>query len=212
MTTGASVQLQYYKGLARAAAHMGTAHTQYRGGPSDPLASANALGTLNASFNIAGKYSGQTKTEQPLWQVIADATQLQIGDYLVGNATWCVVMMDQLLPPLAIRCPHLLTFTRPAVTTGVGALGYAADVAATETSVAANVPAYLDVKTLRGSPPTKLPGDAALRSFVEAFVYLPDGTLKDRDVATDENGRRYQVTVGNFSLTGYTLMLEVLEA
>lgn len=206
---GATLQTRLYAGLAKAAAHIGTAHDQYRGTPTNPLQAANKIATLQASANINGQYSGQVKAEQPYWQVIADGAALQIGDYLVGAHTYAVVALDALLPPLSLRCPHTVTITRPGAPAGVGTQPYGAPT--TTTTVATNVPAYVLLKTERGAQPAKLPGDAALRAFYDVLLWLPANTVQSRDLVSDGT-HRYQVTAAQWSLLGYTLLCERLEA
>lgn len=207
---GTTLQARIYAGMARAAKHIGTPHDQYRGTPTNPLQAANKIAILNASVNINGSYIGQVKTEQLYWQIIADGAALQIGDYLVGAHTCVVVAMDALLPPLALRCPDRISITRPASQTGVGAQPYGAPLSTS--AVATNLPCYINLKRETGRPETRLPGDAGLRGFFAAACWLPDGMIHDRDLLTDQNGNRYQVTAANHGLLGYELLCERLEA
>jgi hypothetical protein len=218
--TGAGVQALISQGLGVAAQSIGSPHAQFR--PSgatvlDPLNAGNNIGTLNALFTLQGgmkpsAWTAQTKAEQPYWQIIANLSALQIGDCLVDTHTYCVVALDALMVPLALRCPHSVTVTRPTIDTEYGARPYNAINTRAETVVATNVPAYIQAKTFRGTPPTKLPDDTGLNAYYEVSLWLPDGTIQPRDFLTDDNGRRFHVTGGPFSLLGYTLLCELLEA
>lgn len=206
---GALLQQKLVNGRARAASQIGTSHNQYRGTPTNPLAPASLIGSVQASFNINGAYKGQSSADQLYWQVINSGT-IQIGDYLVGTHTWCIVAIDQLLPPIALRCTDSLTFSRPAAAAQVGALSY--QTVAAQAIYATSVPGYLSAKKETGRPATALPGDADLRAFYSAAFYLPAGSVEERDIVTDGNGARYQVVAATAGLLGYNALLERMQA
>jgi hypothetical protein len=164
----ATLQARIYKGYGKAAIRIGPTYSQYRSASSvNPIQSANLLGTLNASFNINGAYTGQTKANQLYWQIIADATGFQIGDYLVGPATYCVLTLDSILPPIALRCTQTLSFFRPTINQGAGLQPYPNPEMGT--AYAQGIPGALGVKKETGRPDAQLPTDNALRSFYSAF-------------------------------------------
>lgn len=207
----ARIQHLIYAGYGKAAIRIGPTYSQYRSASHlNPIQSANLVATLPASFNIGGAYTGQNKANQLYWQIIADATGFQLGDYLVGPATYCVVALDSILPPIALRCTQTLSFSRPAINQSAGLQPYPRP--EIDTAYATSIPGVLNVKKETGRPTAGLPGDNALRTFYSAFFYLPDGVVQERDQATDENGNNYQVISAQFGLFGYEALFELVEA
>lgn len=207
----ATLQARIYAGYSKAAQRIGTSHAHYRPATiSNPLASGNQIGTLLSNFNIRGGYSGQSVANQLYWQIIADGAQLQVGDYLVADHTYCVLALDHLLPPIALRCTQVLTFSRETVNQDAGLQSYS-DLSG-QAAYAQSVPGVINVKKETGKPTTGLPGDNALRTFYSAFFYLPDGLVQTRDQVIDQNNVRYQVVSCSSGLLGYEALLELLEA
>jgi hypothetical protein len=207
----ARIQQLIYAGYGKAAIRIGPPHNVYR--PQsfiDPIQDANLVTTITASFNINGSYKGQTKSNQLYWQIIADASQLQVGDYMVGTDTYVVLALDSLLPPIALRCTQSLTFFRPSINDQPGVQPYPNPEMGT--AYAVNIPGALGIKKETGRPSADLPTDNALRAFYSAFFYLPDGTVETRDQITDENGDNYQVVSAQSGLFGYETLLELVEA
>lgn len=207
---GARIQQRIDRGLAIAARHIGTPYDLYRPiGIDNPLQPSNRIDTLQASFNIGGKYTGQGKANQLYWQVIAggqEAPPLVINDYLIGDATYVVVARDQLLPPIALKCTASLTFSRVTPDTSIGRRSYQAPVP--QVPYASGIPAAMNIKRESGKPSGDLPADIALRDFYAAFFCLPDGVVQIRDTAVDENGWNYQVTAVSTGLLGTEALLE----
>jgi hypothetical protein len=173
---------------------------------------------MPANFNINGSYTGQSKADQRYWQIIADASQLQLGDYLVGPSTYCVVGMDPLLPPIALRCTQVLTFSRMSQDIRVGEVGYRGIGVINNAGsfnaykpYARNIPAIVNVKKETGAPIARLPGDNALRTFYGAFFYLPNGLVDTRDQVKDTTGNTYQVVSVSAGLLGSEAVLELIE-
>lgn len=207
----ATLQQKIYAGYAKAALRIGPTYTVYRPQwPPSPIQQTNIIGTLSASFNINGSYTGQVKANQLYWQIFADGTQFQIGDYFVGPDTYVVVAMDPILPPIALRCTQSMTFFRPTINDSPGLQPYPNPELGD--AYAVNVPSVLTVKKETGRPDAQLPTDNALRAFYGAFFYLPDGAVQTRDQVTDENGDNYQVVSAQKGLFGYEALLELVEA
>ncbi len=208
---GATIQTRINSGLAKASSFIGLSHNQYRPATiSAPISSGNLLGTMLASFNIGGKYTGQNKQDQLFWQAILPRGSVQLGDYLVGTNTYCIVGMDALMPPIALRCTQTLTFSRANQDSAVGLQPYS-DVNVS-TIYAAGVPGAISQKKESGAPKAGLPGDDALRAFYSCNFYLPAGTVQNRDFVTDQDGNNYQVVSCNFCLLGWESLLEVVQA
>ena len=212
LTGGALIQQQYYAGLGVAALNMGTPHTQYRPAGAtlnDPLNSANSLGALNANMNIGGKYPGQTKISQNYWQAIVDGTKLQEGDYLVGHLTWCVVALDQLMPPIVLQCDNALTVQR--VTQAFSATEGAYQ---TTETILTGIPCSIALKRDKGfNKPVGFPAttntDAPMPIYT-ILVYTGNSPtagvpIKSGDMLTDLAGKTYKVESEQWSPIGTEL-------
>jgi len=216
---GALLQSKIADGLQKAASKVGTLHTQYRPGMpiNNPISPVYALGQVPCAFTLnggmkPGSWAAQTQKNQLFWQIIAPVAQLQVGDYLVGQNTYCVVGLDALMIPLALRCTQTLTFSRQPKETAAGLQSYSALAAPAPVVYAQGIPGVLSIKKETGRPQAGLPGDAALRAFYACNFYLPDGLVQHRDIVTDENGTSYQVVSVSSGLLGTQALVEVLES
>lgn len=210
MVNATRIQNMIDRGYAQAARRIGLDFDLYRPIAIDqPLKPANRIDRIRCSFNINGKYTGQSKANQLYWQIIAEGCRLEIGDYLVGEATYVVVAKDPLMPPIALRCTDVLNFSRIAADTDVGLRPYGAPLP--QVPYATGIPAATAIKRESGKPTAGLPADAAMRGFYGAFFYLPVGTVQTRDTATDETGENYQVTAVSMGLLGTEALLELVE-
>ncbi len=108
--------------------------------------------------------------------------------------------------------PQTITITRPATQPSAGLNGYGGALPSTETPVLSSVPASIQAKKEVGTPGTSLPGDASRRTYWNVLFNAPNGTLKDRDIITDNLGIRYQVTAAYWTPLGYSALCERLEA
>lgn len=110
--------------------------------------------------------------------------------------------------------PRTITITRPGEQTGVGALGYGAELTSTETPVASGIAASIQLKK-EGAPPTAdLPGDVAKTPFWVVFIpasAMALGVIQRRDIVTDDLGIRYQVQAPYWNSLGYNLFVQELE-
>ncbi len=159
---------------------------------------------------LPGKWAAQSQPNQIYWQAMISG--VQPGDYLVGQNTWVIVALDQIMTPIALRCTQTLTFARQPQAAQVGVQAYAAMNAPQPQVYALQIPGVLNIKKETGRPIAGLPGDAGLRAFMNAAFWLPDGLVQVRDIVTDENGQRYQVVTVSTGLLGTQALLEVLEA
>jgi hypothetical protein len=89
--------------------------------------------------------------------------------------------------------PRTISISRPNSRPVVGQQPYGGVTKADETEIAPNVPARIQVDRQGTLPGAKLPGDAAGQSIWLILFILPLGTVKDRDLITDELGNRYQI-------------------
>lgn len=93
--------------------------------------------------------------------------------------------------------PRTVSITRPGVQTGVGAQGYGGLSPTTETPVTIGAvsswDASIQLATATRNNPTGTPSDAPMSCFKVFIWCFPDDVVEDRDIITDEKGRRYQV-------------------
>ena len=140
---GATLQGKIYKGYAMAAGKIGVAHTQYRPlSPTAPL--ANQIGSVLAHFRVDNKFAKPNLYGKALWLAYLDGRVTQVGDYLIGpSGTFFIAAQQALLPILVVNCNHTITLSRVAAPTGVGGLGYNADIPASETAYMTGWPASI---------------------------------------------------------------------
>jgi hypothetical protein len=212
MNQGALIQQQYYLGLGVAAMNMGTPHVQFRPSGatiSDPLNAGNNIGTLSANMNIGGKYPGQTKIGQNYWQAIVDGTKLVEGDYLVGALTWCVVALDQLMPPIVLQCDNAVTVERVAQ-----AFSATEGAHQGKTTILTNCPCSIALKRDKGfNKPVGFPAasntDAPMPLYT-IFIYTGNSPtagvpIMSGDMLTDLAGKTYKVESEQWSPIGVEL-------
>jgi hypothetical protein len=106
--------------------------------------------------------------------------------------------------------PRTITISRPFNTSGVGALPYQGLDPSDETVIATGIIASIQ-KESSVSLQSGLPGDVASGSEWAIFFVLPNGTLLDRDIITDDLGERYQVMAAYWNSLGYKAICERLQ-
>jgi len=105
---------------------------------------------------------------------------------------------------------------RPASQLGPGDQGYLAlNRKGAMTTLATGLPASIQSVRERGTPLGKTPSAAESKSQWDIYIPLSavaPGTIKDRDIATDDLGRAFMVTAADPTALGYRLRAELLEA
>lgn len=112
--------------------------------------------------------------------------------------------------------PRTIAVTRPTGPSGVGNVGYSGVLPSTETPVVSSAPANIQAKTTlsrtyTGALPAAPPGPIVWRVYIP-FKAVPKGTIKDRDIITDDQGIRYQVEAAYWNSMGWNLACIILEA
>jgi hypothetical protein len=110
--------------------------------------------------------------------------------------------------------PHLIKITRPTTAGNLGAAPYSGETPANEAVVAEKIPAAIQLGSGAGKPEGKLPGDAPRTTYWRVLIpsnAIPAGSVRNRDIVTDEAGLRYQVTAAYMTILGYKLVVERLE-
>jgi hypothetical protein len=110
--------------------------------------------------------------------------------------------------------PRTATITRPAAQSGEGKVAYGGQTQAGETNVAAGVVCNIQLRREGQKNTTGLPGDANRPTYDVRIpkAALANGTVRDRDIVTDDLGHRYVVQSDYWDSLGYALRVERLEA
>ncbi len=109
--------------------------------------------------------------------------------------------------------PRTIQISRPFDTTGIGALPYQGLEPSDETILFTGIPASIQ---LRGATSQKagIPADtkgAPVWVVIIPLQYCANGTIQDRDVVTDDQSIRYQVSGAYWNSLGYQLDCERLQ-
>lgn len=111
--------------------------------------------------------------------------------------------------------PRTVTITRPGAQSGEGQQGYGGLSPTTEAPVTIGAVsswnASIQAAGTRNNP-TGTPSDVPISCFRVFIFGFPDGVVQDRDIITDEKGRRYQVISSYCDSLGsnfYCMRLEV---
>jgi len=106
--------------------------------------------------------------------------------------------------------PRVIQISRPTPTTGIGALPYQALSSSSETILFSGINASIQH---RGSNQLKagLPADANSGNEWIILFMLPNGSVWERDVITDELAKRYQVNTAYWNSLGYQCECERLQ-
>lgn len=111
--------------------------------------------------------------------------------------------------------PRVVAVTRPATNETPGGQDYSGTQKATETAIVSGLPASIQftgrLSTPLGGTPSDATDRAGFRILIPAFA-AADGLITERDIVTDDLGKRYQVFAGYWDSLGYNLQAELLEA
>lgn len=204
----ATIQARIYAGRGKAAEHIGLPCQVFR-----PSAEANPftnqVATLPVAFNAADQnYVKPNLYGKAIWFADFDASETQVGDYLVrvDGTTWFIAAQQPLLPIVVIACNRVVSVFRPQQQSGVGAQGYGGDTVAQETQIIAEYPASILVGTKTDRSLVNLPGDVRNPAWAILLPVLPDDTyLRNEDVVTDDQSRRYVISSAELTDMGWRI-------
>lgn len=227
------IQCQIYNGYGQTANVIGLPYSQYRvqAPLTAPIVIDDLLGTLPASFTLAKTGFNYNKSSGPddfAWYALIDGNKVRIGDVLVGTdgTTFYIVLMDSLLPIVAVKCNGVAAIHRPKEQTSatgpnVATLGSWTGTTIDTTSATGEdiicppVPVAIKfVSPLSRSAGTSLPSDTHAPGAWQIFfppVIVPRGDILNRDIIIDDIGNRYQVEDNYWSRYGYKLRARLLE-
>lgn len=205
---GPTLQSKLYYGYAKSAQYIGTAFAQYRPTSAlNPTTGTPLNASLLASFNAKDMaYSKAQDFAKATWYCLADGTQLNVFDYLVGEQTYYIAAMQPLLPILAVQCNEVLSITRPQLQTQVGGVtDYEGTVAANETPLMTAWPAAV----IQGSKGEKgevvLPGDVRNAWWAIMLPAASGVTLRSGDLIYSSLNRRYIISSAELTPLGWRI-------
>jgi hypothetical protein len=105
--------------------------------------------------------------------------------------------------------PNTITVKRLSAPSGKGLVSYPDPQSLTDVGT---FDALIDFKKDSGHVPVNLPGDASKRTYWTIGVRAPKGTFLEWDLATDENGARYQIVAPYWTPLGYAMLAERLDS
>lgn len=105
--------------------------------------------------------------------------------------------------------PQTVRIERPVAPAQIGLQAYSAPA---QRTVIGTFPASIQLKKEVGALAAQLPADVSRRTYWQVFIQAPNGTMRDRDILTDDQGIRYQVTGAYWTPLGYSALCERLEA
>lgn len=111
--------------------------------------------------------------------------------------------------------PRTVAITRPNVNDTPGVRGYSGVTKANESPIASGLPASIQFLARLSKPLGGTPSDASDRGGFRILIpstAAAEGLITERDIATDDLGKRYQVFVAWWDTLGYNLQCELLEA
>lgn len=199
-----TIQARLNRGYGIAASRLGVPYTQYRPtGASDPL--ANSLGSLFVGFDKDPRFSHKSPNAYgaATYYGLFDATNVQIGDYLVGPfGTFYVATFEPDKPPMLVICNRTLTITRPAPSGN-----YDGDTLP-ETTLMASWPASILIRNHGDRAGERLPDDTRTGWYQVLLPAVAGVEIAEADRLTDDSGHLYTVSSTELTLLGWRLTAE----
>lgn len=113
--------------------------------------------------------------------------------------------------------PRTVTISRPNVNDTPGDRGYSGVTKADETLILSGLSASIQLSRNSGKPDGGTPSDAYNRASFDINIPASDvaadaiGTIKENDIATDDLGKRYQISAADWTPQGYNLSTDLLK-
>lgn len=218
---GAKAISKIYRGYGKVALKIGFEYDLYRPSvtpdpapdPADnnPLLAGRQIGSIMVSLNQQGDYKKPDKYGDALWWSYHDGRETQVFDYLVGRmGTFFIISQQDLLPIQVVACNRVVTVTRTASATSVGAVGYQGYTTADADVLMNSWPASI----LQGREQTQnlLPMDTTQPKWQILLPYLDGVLLRTSDIITDDLGRRYGIGSAELTDLGWRLTANQLQA
>lgn len=223
----ARLQDKVYGGYAKAALRAGFDFAIYR--PLNPpytppvaryaLSPLNKVGTVKAAFSNANQtgfpFNKPNDYKSILWSGLFDGRETRPGDYLhsAAHGTYFVAAQQHLLPNLCVQCTNTFSVWRDNAQEEVGAVGFSGVSPANEKPMVYAFPGAMQWTRVGAHPVADLPSDLMRKGGWLFFLpTIPNVTLKERDVISDDQGRRFLAMSVYLSDLGYRILAEMLEA
>lgn len=108
--------------------------------------------------------------------------------------------------------PRIVSITRPNPTTTVGAAPYSGEVRTDETTLFMGLPASIQQRRKNSASHAEIPSDSPRTDWA---IFIPKraaplGSIAERDIVTDDLGKRYQVSAAWWDSLGYQLQVTLL--
>lgn len=118
---------------------------------------------------------------------------------------------------MSFMYPRIVAISRPVAPSGTGFVGYSGTTPTNETVVLSGVSASIQVKTTSSREratdlPAAPPSPIVWNVIIPLSENIAVGTIKDRDIVTDDVGDRYQIEAAYWNSLGWSLACIRLEA
>jgi hypothetical protein len=206
-----TLQDRIYRGLNAAARAIGADTDAYRpSGVADPLAPTNRFLRLRAAFTAPdGRFAHPNAYGETLWYGIFDAAYTRPGDYLVqGQVAWFIAAQQRLLPVLCVQTNRIVSFSRPAAPSSMGANRYGGATTATNRRLLTGWPASVLGVSGRGHPSADLPSDTAVPYWTVLLPAISDMVLLPSDLMNDDLGRNAVVAAAELTDLGWRVTVK----
>jgi hypothetical protein len=206
-----TLQDRIYRGLNSAARAIGADTDAYRpSGVADPLAPTNRFLRLRAAFTAPdGRFAHPNAYGETLWYGIFDAAYTRPGDYLVqGQVAWFIAAQQRLLPVLCVQTNRIVSFSRPAAPSSMGANRYGGATTATNRRLLTGWPASVLGVSGRGHPSADLPSDTAVPYWTVLLPAISDMVLLPSDLMNDDLGRNAVVAAAELTDLGWRVTVK----
>lgn len=204
----AKLQSKIYSGYAKASFRIGRECTVYRAGSAlgSVISSGNVLGTTYASFNAQDMSYGKPNIYgKALWYGLFDATNYDVGDYLVDteDGTFFIAAKQLALPILMVQCNRTVTISRSPVIGQTGSAGYGGG---DETPIQGPLPASI----LYGERGLGLPIESDARNPMTTILFpsYPGVVINVSDILTDDLSRRFMIQAAELTDLGWRIQGE----
>jgi hypothetical protein len=111
--------------------------------------------------------------------------------------------------------PRVVAISRPNTNDTAGDRGYSGVTKTNETLIVTGLPASIQLQSKGGRPDAQVPSDAYSMSkfaIMIPFAAAALGLITERDIVTDDLGKRYQVVGTYWNSLGHNLSCTLLEA
>jgi hypothetical protein len=207
---GATIQAKVNYGYAKSAQYVGLPFQQCRPANAlSPIVLPSAT-TLSAAFTVAStsfNFGKSPSQKDVLFQALVDASQVEVGDYLVGASdTYFIAGMQPLLPILAVRCNRTINIVRPGPSESFGAnTNYGGTTEANEEPILTGWPASLIFDARGRATEVGLPTDLPSAYFILMMPALAGVDVRASDFFKDDLGRRYDINATERSSFGWRI-------